>query len=365
MKIENIETFLIKIPFDTGAENRQLTGTEWPTLNYVFIRIDTDQGISGWGDAFAYGAAPATLATVKEMIAPSLIGMDARNIAGIHQRLQQDNHIWGRYGITMFAISGIDIALWDIAGKAAGMPLHQLLGGPVREQLPAYASFFRYGDPDQVAAATERALAADFQYIKLHETGVREIETARESGGDNLAIMLDVNCPWSFDEALAMAARLQHVGLYWFEEPIFPPEDFATLARLQRESGLSIAAGENACTAYEFKRMFDAGAVTYAQPSVTKVGGISQMLKIAALAETAGVKMMPHSPYFGPGFLATLHVAAAMRDDSLIEYFWLSPEALPFGDLTLPDQAHFAVPQGPGLGADPDPDVLKDYAAHD
>jgi D-galactarolactone cycloisomerase len=296
------------------------------------------------------------------MIAPALIGQDARNIAGIHDRLQRDNHLWGRYGITMFAISGIDIALWDLAGKAAGLPLYQLLGGPVRNSLPAYASFFRYGDPDEVAAATQRALDGGFRHVKLHETGVSEIEACRATGGDDIAIMVDVNCAWQFDEALAMAARLASVGLYWLEEPIFPPEDFDTLARLQRESGLSIAAGENACTAFEFKRMFDAGAVTYAQPSVTKVGGISQFLKITALAETAGVRIMPHSPYFGPGFLATLHLAAAMRDESLIEYFWLDLEAAPMGDWAVAKNAAFTLPTAPGLGCDPDAMVLRDYA---
>jgi D-galactarolactone cycloisomerase len=361
MIVENIETFLVSIPFDTGASKRELGGKSWSTLDNVFVRIDTDAGISGWGDAFGYGAAQATKAALDHMIAPALIGADASNITGIHDRLQRDNHLFGRYGVTMFAISGIDIALWDIAGKAAGLPLHRLLGGKVRQSLPAYASLFRYGDPEQVSLATKRALDEGFDHIKLHEVRTSEVAACRQTGGDDIEIMLDVNCPWRFDEALDMARKLADYNLLWFEEPVFPPEDYYSLARLQDEGGIAIAAGENACTAFDFARIFEAGAVTYAQPSVTKVGGISQFQKIVANAETAGVRVMPHSPYFGPGFIATLHLAAAMQDDSLLEYFYLTPEAQPMGNWTLPKDGAFAIPDGPGLGCDPDPDVLRDY----
>ena len=121
------------------------------------------------------------------------------------------------------------------------------------------------------------------------------------------------------------------------------------------------ARGENACTAFEFKRMLEAGAVTYAQPSVTKVGGISQMLKVIALAETSGVRLMPHCPYFGLGLVASMHVAAAMKDECRLELFYLDLEAQPMGELAKLEGTDFVLPPGPGLGGDPDPDVLKDY----
>jgi D-galactarolactone cycloisomerase len=361
MIIENIETFLVRIPFDTGGKKRELGGKTWQTLDYVFIRIDTDTGISGWGDAFGYGAAQATKAVLDHMITPGLIGADLSDIDAIHSQLQRDNHLYGRYGITMFAISGIDIALWDIAGKAAGLPLHQMLGGKVRDGLPAYASLFRYGDPEQVAAATAKVVNEGFSHIKLHEIGIAEVKSCRQTSGDDMAIMLDVNCAWDVEGARDMARQLADFDLFWFEEPVFPPEDFKALARLKDQGGIAIAAGENACTAFEFDQIFAAGAVTYAQPSVTKVGGISQFRKILAAAKTADVKVMPHSPYFGPGLLATLHLAAAMEEESLIEYFYLQPEALPMGKWSLPEGDVFRVPDGPGLGCDPDPDVMRDY----
>ena len=363
MRIENVESFLIRIPFDPGGskEGRKQWESFGSTLDYVFLRIDTDAGISGWGDAFGYGAAHATKAALDHAIAPKLIGEDARDIAGISYRLQQANHIWGRYGVMMFAIGGVDIALWDIAGKAAGKPVHDLLGGAGHRSLPAYASFPKFQVPEIIAERTVTAVKEGYTHIKLHETTVPETAAAREAAGPDIAIMLDTNCPWSPRKAAEMAEQLDEYDLFWLEEPIFPPENYEALAELQLNSGIAIAAGENACTSWEFQKMFEAGAVTYAQPSVTKVGGITEFRKVATLAEAWNVTVVPHSPYFGPGFLATLHLMAAMPDPFLIEHIYLELEAYPFGDLNRPDGNAFRVPDGPGLGADPDPSVLKDY----
>ena len=362
MKIDRIETILLRLPFDVGGKNTALAGRDWSSLDNVLIRIDTDDGLTGWGDAFGYGAAAATKAAVDHMVAPVLIGADARDIAGIADKLQRDNHIWGRYGITMFALSGIDIALWDLAGKAAGLPIHRLLGGPARTSISAYASLFRYGNAEDVAARCELALSQGYAHVKLHEREEDCIAAARQALGDTIGLMVDVNCPWTSDEAIRMAQRLAPYDLTWFEEPVFPPEDFAALARVQAEGGISLAAGENACTSFEFMRMFEAGAVRFAQPSVTKVGGITELLKVIALAEVMDVRVMPHSPYFGPGFLATLQVAAAMREAPLIERFHMDLEASPYGDWIDVTDGAFDVPDGTGLGAEPDPDVLKDFA---
>jgi len=365
MRIENIETFLVRIPFRSGGRSGNWAGKDWATMDYALVRIDTSAGISGWGDGFGFGnAAWATKAAVERMLKPRLIGRDARDIAGISRALQMENHIWGRYGITMFAISGVDIALWDIAGKAAGLPVHRLLGGPGRLGLKAYASLFKYQDTEVVAEKTKQAWEMGYRHVKLHETTVPETRAAREAAPE-IAIMLDTNCPWTPVEARAMAERLKPYGLHWLEEPIYPPEDFAALAKLQRESGIPVAAGENACTAFQFREMLAAGAVTYCQPSVTKVGGISEFRKVAVLAEQQGVQLVPHSPYFGTGFLATLHLLAALETETLIEHIFLDSEASLFGDWTKPKDAVFRVPEGPGLGCDPDMAVVRAYLAKD
>ncbi|MDH3716084.1 MAG: mandelate racemase/muconate lactonizing enzyme family protein, partial [Gammaproteobacteria bacterium] len=148
------------------------------------------------------------------------------------------------------------------------------------------------------------------------------------------------------------------------EEPLFPPEDYASLCRLQRDVGISLAAGENACTVFDFQKMIAADAVTYLQPSVTKAGGITEFRKVLALAQAHGRAVAPHTPYYGPGLLASLHLLATMGDDSLVEILCVDGlEATPYGEATAARDGVLQVPQGPGLGLDPDPDVLKDYAA--
>ena len=358
LKIERVETTVVRLPYDSGAKQKGWLGRNWGTLDYVLVRIDTDAGITGWGDAFGYGATLATKAVVDHLLAPQLIGKDARDIAGLSRQLQRDNHIWGRYGITMFGISGIDIALWDIAGKAAGLPLCRLLGGPVRGEIEAYSSLFKYRDADLVAEKTAESLRQGYRYIKLHETTVPEVKAAR-GAAPNAALMVDANCPWTPEEAHAMAARMKPYDLHWLEEPIFPPEDFAALARLRQQSGVKLAAGENACTAFEFARMLQAGAVDYAQPSVTKVGGISEFRKIAALCETHDVTLVPHSPYFGPGLLATLHLLAALPVETLAERFFCKVKESLYGRFIDPIGGRYRLPEGPGLGMDPDPAVIK------
>jgi len=363
MKIANIETHLVRLPYTTGGSSNW-GDMDWSTLDYVMVRIDTDTGISGWGDGFGYGAAAATKAAIDHMIAPSLIGRDATDIRGISRQLQVQNHIWGRYGVTMFAISGIDIALWDIAGKAANLPLHRLLGGARRMQIPAYASLFKYNDPEIVGERTRASLDQGFKLVKLHETQEPEVRAAREAAGDGVPIMVDTNCPWTPHEALDMALRLEPYDLHWLEEPIFPPEDFESLARLGADTGIPLAAGENACTSFEFQKMIEADAVHYLQPSVTKVGGVTEFLKIIALAEAQGKTVMPHAPYFGPGLLASLHLLSTMPDESLAEFFFYKTlEASLYGDAVLPRDGMMTVPTGPGLGLDPDMDVIREYGA--
>lgn len=364
-KIAKIDTIPLKIPFSSGGPPSGWGGKAWLGLETLLVRVEAGDGMVGWGEAFSYNCQRAVRAAVDDMVAPVVIGRDSRDIAGLLHHLQKALHLFGRYGITIFALSGLDIALWDIAAKRAGRPLAELLGGPVRSEIDAYASLFKYNDPERVAERTRAALAQGYRYIKLHETADAEVRAARNAAGAGVPIMVDTNCPWTPVEARANALKLKQYDLHWLEEPIFPPEDFLALAALRAETGVPIAAGENACTAFEFEKMFAARAVTYAQPSVTKVGGITEFRKVAALAEVNGVALMPHSPYFGPGFLATLHLASAQPVPGLIERFYLAMEASLYGGLIDPVRGKFRLPEGPGLGREPDPDVIKTYRVKD
>ncbi|OFX04849.1 MAG: hypothetical protein A3D94_07905 [Alphaproteobacteria bacterium RIFCSPHIGHO2_12_FULL_66_14] len=364
MKIARIDSHSIKVPFTFGGNPTGFGGRNWTTNNILLVRVETDTGLVGWGEAFCYGCTDAVRAALDHMITPIVVGRDAGDIGRLSRDLQQMLHLFGRYGITTFALSGLDIALWDIAGKAANLPLHRLLGGAGRDSLPAYASLLKYRDPERVAARVKQALEQGYGHIKLHETEEAEVRAAREAAGDDVAIMVDTNCPWTPEEARHMTLKLRPYDLHWLEEPIFPPEDFTAIARLRAGTGVAMAAGENNCTSFQFREMFSAGAVDYAQPSVTKVGGVTEFQKVAVLADAAGVTLMPHSPYFGPGFLATLQLMAARGEPGgMIERYHMDLEASLYGELVTPVTGRFVVPTGPGLGCDPDPDVIKTYGA--
>jgi D-galactarolactone cycloisomerase len=364
VKIARIDSHSIKVPFTFGGKPTGYGGRNWTTNNILLVRVETDSGLVGWGEAFCYGCTDAVRAALHHMIAPIALGQDAGDIARLSYDLQQKLHLFGRYGLTIFALSGLDIALWDIAGKAANLPLHRLLGGAGGDSLPAYASLLKYRDPEKVAARVKQALDQGYRHIKLHETEEAEVRAARLAAGEGVAIMVDTNCPWTPEQARHMTMKLRPYDLHWLEEPIFPPEDFSAIARLRASTGVAMAAGENNCTSFQFRDMFAAGAVDYAQPSVTKLGGVTEFLKVATLADAAGVTLMPHSPYFGPGFLATLQLMAARgTPGGMIERYHMDLEASLYGDLVTPVKGGFVLPAGPGLGRDPDPDVIKTYAA--
>jgi L-alanine-DL-glutamate epimerase-like enolase superfamily enzyme len=361
MKIIAVETSWTRIPFDMGGEPAVAGGLGWQSMNTIWLRIVTDQGLEGWGEGFGHASAAATKTVLDTQLAPALLGQDARDIAGLRARLSKAFHSFGRNGSHVFALSALDIALWDIAGKAAGLPLWRLLGATPVERLTCYASLLRYGDATMVVAACERAIAWGYRDIKLHETTVSEVRAARHAIGPDVRLMVDTNCPWTVTQALEMARQLREYELTWLEEPVFPPGDHTGLARVRREAGVPIAAGENAAGLHDFRAAFEAGALDVAQPSVIKIGGPSAMLEIAALAKAFGVRVVPHNAYFGPGFLASLHVNAAIAPDAPFERLFIDLEASPLNDLVVAENGSVKVPDGPGLGCDPDPAAMRRY----
>lgn len=361
MKITGVETYWTQTPFDMGGRPKVMGGLNWQTMNTVWLRIRTDAGVDGWGEAFGHGCSAATLAMMDSQLAPAVLGQDARDIAGLRQRLGKAFHIYGRNGPHMFALSALDIALWDIAGKVAGQPLWRLLGGSPVGTLSCYASLLRYGEASSVAAACGRASAGGYRDVKLHEITVPEISAARDALGDDARLMVDVNCPWTVWQAVAKARELEVLDLTWLEEPVWPPGDHDGMARVRMEGGIPIAAGENAAGLHDFKAAFEAGAQDVAQPSVTKIGGPSAMVEVAALAKAFGVRLVPHNAYFGAGYLASLHVTAALAPDAPFERLFVDLEGSPYHEMVTAKDGRVVVPDGPGLGRDPDMDVLRRY----
>lgn len=359
MKITKVETIVVNMPMIIeGAVTPSQGGRPRTSMDTLLVRVETDAGVTGWGEGFGHRIFPATRAAIDTLVGPMCLGRDPTAISALADELQRNLAGVGRNGPAMYALSAIDIALWDIAGKHAGLPLYRLLGGAPRTRLPAYASLLRYGEPAAVAHHVEKALRRGYRHIKLHEITLPPIQSARKAAGPDIPIMVDCNCPWTVAEAVAMARKLRPLDLKWLEEPVWPPEDHAGLARVQEQGGIPTAAGENAMLP-EFKGLLAAGAVAYAQPSVTKVGGVTQMRKVTALAEASGVAVVPHSAYFGPGLIASIHCIAAMPGESLVERYDADFAVNPLHDAIMPDKdGCLAVPQGPGLGIDPDPDVI-------
>jgi L-alanine-DL-glutamate epimerase-like enolase superfamily enzyme len=358
MKITRVETVVLNLPMLIDGATPMLGGRARTSIDMLLVRVDTDDGVTGWGEAFGHRIFPATRAAIDTLLGPLCVGRDAGQVLALGDDLQRVLHGVGRSGPAIYALSGLDIALWDIAGKVAGLPLYRLLGGSPRADLPAYASLLRYGQARAVAHYTEQALARGYRHIKLHEITVPEVEAARGVAGPAVPIMVDTNCPWTVAQALEMARRLAPLDLHWLEEPVWPPENLAGLAEVRARGGIATAAGENYGTAWEFRRAFEAGALTYAQPSVTKIGGVTEMRRVMALADAFGVPVVPHSAYFGPGLLASIHCIAALAPDSLVERFYCDFAANPLGEAIHPRDGRIAVPQGPGLGVDPDPGLL-------
>ena len=359
-KIKRLDAFPLRIPFHDFVVGPRITPQAWRDFEIVLVRIEADDGTVGWGECFAYSCQTAVLAAVRDMVFPLLIGREVSDITKLNHELQVRLHIFGRYGITMFAISGVDIALWDLAARQAGQPLAAFIGKPRRARIPAYASLVRYADPQQTAAIAKQAASQHYRYIKLHEIAFEPIEAARRAIGPEIGLMTDVNCSWSLAEAQTMLRWLKPLDMVWVEEPIFPPEDYDALRSLAG-FGVPLSAGENACTAVEFARL--CSAVTYPQPSVIKIGGITEFLKVAADAAARGKTLMPHSPYFGPGYWATLQLSALLGEPSLFEFMYCTPDAWLDPAIPMPENGSIAVPQTPGLGFAPDAHVMQAFSA--
>jgi L-alanine-DL-glutamate epimerase-like enolase superfamily enzyme len=363
MIIDKIETFALRIPFKKGIKS---DASAWgdrnsPAADSLLVKVTTDQGLEGWGEAFGFRAVKSAKLAIDELIAPICIGQDATGIAPLMLEVQKTLHILGRNSPLTFGLSAVDIALWDIAGKAANAPICRLLGGGGAD-LRCYASLVRYSDPSLVRAYVRRAIDAGFSSLKLHEIELPAICAAREEAGPDVELMLDANCAWTLNDARPRAQELEEFHLKWLEEPIWPPENYDGLAQLRRMCSIPIAAGENVPTLMDFERLMASGAVDFVQPSPAKMGGISELCKIFAVAAVHNVPVMPHTFYDGPGLLAAMHATAALgTTDAMIEWRCFDLEAQLYSGAFAPKCSRISVLQSPGLGIEPDPNVIRTY----
>ncbi|WP_314325048.1 mandelate racemase/muconate lactonizing enzyme family protein [Paenarthrobacter ilicis] len=360
--ITGVDIYELDIPFDDGSSGYEAPSGRWSQFDGIVVRITTADGLSGWGECFAYSCRSAVAEALRAMVVPLIVGQDADDVPSLMLKVQKKLHLFGRYGIAMFAISGVDIALWDRKARSAGVPLAALLGGRKRGEVAAYASLVHYGHADVVRDRARHAVEAGYTSVKLHETATDIIRAGREGAGTGTELSVDANCAWTLNQARQQIPDLEAIGVDWLEEPIYPPEDFESLAQLAAETAIPLSAGENACTRYEFRKMMQANCAKHPQPSVTKIGGVTEFLAVLQEADKRGVACMPHSPYFGPGYWATLQLLSAAPSKPKLEHLYVQPEAFPGLDTPTPHKGWVLIPETPGTGFEPNWQVLKAYA---
>jgi L-alanine-DL-glutamate epimerase-like enolase superfamily enzyme len=360
--IASIDTITLRLPLDIWAPPPQFAGRPRTHVEMLLVRVATSGGVVGWGES--YGSSSPLIPAIFEIWLKHLaLGQDASDPT-LSDRIERLMHGFGRSGPVVHALSGLDIALWDIRGKLEGKPVAALLGGIKHKRVETYASLLQYsGDLEHVRRNVGRALERGYRHIKLHERTADAVAAAREVAGPDIPIMVDTNCGWTPDLATAAVAAMAPSKPFWVEEPIWPPEDFESLAALKHATGVPLAMGENASGVLDFRKMVAAGATDFVQPSVVKIGGLTNLFRIATEAEKAGVTCVPHAFFFGPGYLATLHAIAAKERAAPLERL--------FGDVGFTAYARTVpvvdgaidVPERPGLGADPEEEMIQRFRA--
>jgi D-galactarolactone cycloisomerase len=365
MKITKVEPIFVGIPYDHGAPKPLRHGMgSWDTQPILFVKVETDAGITGWGEAFSHASTPVTRVAVSEIVAKLAVGREAADFPTLMADLTRRTQSMGRNGPVQFALSGLDIALWDIAGKIAGKPVWQLLGGPVKKAtIPAYASLFRLGTPELVGKVAAKAVERGYRAVKLHEHSIETVAAARAAIGPDVALMVDTNCFWSSAaEVIAVCKDLEPYDIAWLEEPLYPADDYDELASIRKAVRVPIAAGENLGNYNDVRTITAARAVDVLQPSVCKMGGITEMRKAMSFAgHYPDVRAVPHSPFLGPALVAAIHIIAAMPNDVACEHRFCDLEASPLGDAVVSRDGRLPVPHGPGLGFTVDEDVIDKY----
>jgi L-alanine-DL-glutamate epimerase-like enolase superfamily enzyme len=326
-----------------------------------FVEIETDEGISGLG-----GPMPADQATiVGQQLAPLLIDHDPLAIERIWDRMYRFM-VHGRKGVVMQAISVVDCALWDLKGKWAGVPVYRLLGGPTRDTLPAYASALGYSiEPDRVRERAGEIVAQGYRATKWFfrhgptdgragiAKNVELVRTLRETVGPDVDIMLDCWMSWDVPYTIDMARRLEEYQPRWIEEPVLP-DKIEQCAEIRRNVRIPIATGEHEYTRWGLKALMDAGAADVLQPDIYWAGGLSETLKICALASAYDLPVIPH----GHSVPATVHliVSQPVTTCPLLEYLikWNEIHQFFLKHPVKPVDGVVGLPTQPGIGMELD-----------
>ena len=366
MKITDITTLRLRAPLGAHGQVESRTGVR--THRYgLLVEVHTDEGVTGVGSCSGNGVVLECI--VAHVLKPLLVGMDPLAIEEVWDTayFRAGVRAFGSRGVGVVALSGVDTALWDIAGKVKGVPVYELLGGKRRERVEVYATALY---PEETRAAVEKAeMLAErgFHGIKIKvgfdlAQDVEIVSAVRSALGPDFPLMTDANMGYGLDVAVAAAAEFEKLGVGWLEEPLFM-EDVAGHAQLKARSGVPVALGENLHTRFAFESFMARDAVDVLQPDVARAGGISEVRAIAGLAAERGLPVSLHTYGDGVALAASLHLAAALDNSAVMEFDY---NENPFrGGLLLeplePANGFMRPPDGPGLGVTLDPEAVERY----
>ena len=352
--LKSIETIKAAIPLDRTIPE-QMWVQEWG--NQLFVKIKNSNETIGWGEILAAaGNSREPYIALLDVLRDFLLSADETCIKDVWDRMRRMTFSGG-YGITTGAISGIDIALWDILGKEAGLSLAKIIGAR-RSSVNRYASLSRYSDVSNAALAVKNLLSDGYRSIKLHQSWYDTLETVkkiREELGYGFDLMVDLNCSMNFDSAKDFMVKSSKYELKWVEEPIWPPDDFDSLRKLNSIG--PVAAGENFFSIFDFKRLLDEDCLSFYQPDVAKIGGVTPFIEIMGLLRAHNASLAFHNrPHNGwLSIITSANLACSYDGDVLLE---TPPNEIPslFSFKGTIDKNTIS-PGGKGLGIEPSGDI--------
>ena len=357
MKITDIRTRLLSVPYEEPPKTGFIT---LEMIDLLVVEIETDSGIIGTGYLHPLAGGILTLdMCIHEMLVPLLIGEDARNVEALWQKMWRSTFIQGRMGITVMAMSALDIALWDAVGHHENKPLWQVWGGSA-DPFPIYGSgCYRGLGHDGMIEKAQAFVAGGYKAIKMqsahtfsHDEDVANVRDMRAALGDDIEIMVDANQGWTADEAIAVGKQFDDYDVSWLEEPVIA-DDFDGYHRIADAIETPLAGGENHFTHRDLAPFFASGKVAVLQPDVMR-GGYSDMRITAQMADKAGVKIAPHLfPELSSHFMASIPNGCWLEDMGWHSHLWVNPLQINNGMATPPDR--------PGHGMEFKAELFADF----
>ncbi len=368
MRIEGIEVATLRYEYPEGGGFRFAGGYCSGRLSCL-IKVHTDAHISGIGSVYSHPVLVSKI--VLDHLQPMLLGEDPLEVEALWDRCYRVTRWYGRKGVAVSALGGIDTALWDIRGKALGKPICQLLG-PSRTRIPAYASALLWkNDPEELGREAEQHLADGFRGMKMrlgrnYEYDCAAVDIVRRAIGPDNQLMIEGNARYSLDQARRIAAKYRENDVYWFEEP-FPPEEVDNYLALRPNLNLPLAAGENEFGLQGFRELVDRKTVDILQPDCSRAGGITECRRIGLMAADHGLRVATHGWSDAIAVAANMHLIASLPTGLTVEID-RTRNGLVDRLLTEPFKVvdgEIAVPQEPGLGIELDSSAIESFTLPD